>query len=756
MRSILNPGHRAGCLLLLLCALLMIQARPGAAELLGPDGSPLNPTVGEPNWVPDRIIVKFRPGAMTLPEGKSDARVSELTTEPQVQCLLTASAATSATRVFPSFTKADSVRALKTGKPVGVKRFGFDRVFLLFFDPGSDVENLVDMYRASPDVVYAEPDYLYSADATPWDPYFSNGSQWALEQPSDEDIDATTAWDVSVGSYSIRLAILDSGIDYNHLDLGEGFGTGCKVSGGYDYVNDDSDPMDDRYHGTHVAGIAAALTKNALPPAVQPKGPVLPGTRIGIAGVAGGWGYNHGTGSGNMGVQVLAMKVLNAYGSGSASTSANAIVEAADPQGWAADVLNCSFGGYAGSETQSLAVRFAAEMGCVLVASKGNTDSWDHHYPSDYSNGAWTISVGATDQWGNRWQDSNKGNGIDVVAPGVGIVSTMPTYLTSGMQYYGYSTDYEWLTGTSMATPHVAGLSALLLSKKNWLHRDDVEQIIRLSAEDKGDPGYDDWYGAGRINAADAMAFMVAPWAFDQCAVQGGTEVSSQWRTIEYLSDCGPIAQGTYRVRLRELRTGMSFPVQYSQTPHVWARGTGATQGWSDANPNWQTEWCGPVSLTTSGAELKTYVHEVYTLTWGFVGQFPCPPNEVVFAVSVLGIPAAGLAEGDGTVAACAQAASGLPHEDALAQNEPNPFDAKTEIRFQMPEPAHVSLRIYDLGGREVATLLDGELGAGYHRVAWEPGSAPDGAYVCKLATLPVNGQTCGGFKATRRMIRAR
>lgn len=364
--------------------------------------------------------------------------------------------------------------------------------------------------------------------ALPNDPLFSD--QWYLKQSSGEDINADTAWGYQKGNVNVRIGIIDTGVDYDNEDLGDGFGSTYKVKGGYDYYSGDSDPRDEFFHGTHVAGIAAALSNNYN----------SSGQREGIAGVAGGWDYNRQTGSGAKGAILYAFKV-GGTGTGISTIDAiQAIHDAADPNVYNVDILNNSWGGYQYNESVREAVNFAARMNRIFVAAKGNDSTGDRHYPSDYDY-SWVISVGATNQsgalaaypdWG--WPQntgSNYGNGVDVVAPGTKILSTTPITLTSGMQLYGVSTHYDYLSGTSMATPQVTGLAALLLSEAEGLgitlHPDDVQGIIRASADDKGSPGYDAYFGAGRINAGKALERLHDPYVLVHETATGGSSVST-------------------------------------------------------------------------------------------------------------------------------------------------------------------------------------------------------------------------------------
>ncbi|MDO8549942.1 MAG: S8 family serine peptidase, partial [Ignavibacteria bacterium] len=214
---------------------------------------------------------------------------------------------------------------------------------------------------------------------------------------------------------------------------------------------------------------------------------------------------------------------MNSQGSRTTTHIVNAIIEGSDPSaggwGYGIQVLNLSLGGYGYDELYRTGLNYVAMMGRVLVASKGNNNTSQFHYPSDYD-GSWVISVGATNRSGFRagpgdpgWGSggSNYGNSIDVVAPGTMTLSTMPTYSTSQMNLYGLNTSYDSLSGTSMAAPHVSGLATLLISQNPNLHSQDVQGIIRASVDDKGDAGYDNFYGAGRINSGRALKYMQTP-----------------------------------------------------------------------------------------------------------------------------------------------------------------------------------------------------------------------------------------------------
>ncbi len=302
--------------------------------------------------------------------------------------------------------------------------------------------------RQNPLVEYAEPNYIVRAVLTPNDPYFSY--QWGLTR-----IGAPQAWDVTTGSSDLIIAIVDSGIDLDHPDLSG------KIIWGYDYVNGDWVPDDDHGHGTHVAGIAAAKTNNST----------------GVAGVS--WG-----------ARLMALKVLDAGGNGTYANVASAVTYAANH---GAKIINLSLGGDYDSQTLHEAVIYAHNAGCVIVAATGNNGNGSVLYPARYAE---AFAVAATDSNDQRAWFSNYGPEVDVAAPGVSIYST---YRGGG---------YTYMNGTSMAAPHVAGLAALIWSTYPGYINDQVESRTEMTAVDLGTPGWDPYYGHGRI---DARAALCAP-----------------------------------------------------------------------------------------------------------------------------------------------------------------------------------------------------------------------------------------------------
>lgn len=643
----------------------------------------------EGDYVANEIIVRFRPGTVDVPAdqrripiaGRPDV-VENLIPNPDLRRVLQQTGVQALRKVFRKFAPGDTLRTLENGRQVEVP--DLSQTLVLEFPSGANVPQLIDRFAARSDVLYAEPNHRYSfgvgrpeRDSTrpftiksqisleyqtssfPNDPRFDD--QWSLERSDDEDIDAKAAWNVQKGNYDQKIGIMDSGIDYNNKDLGNGFGLGEKVVGGYDFHDNDSDPMDTFFHGTHVAGIAGALTNNFN----------SSGNREGIAGIAGGDGYDATTANGDRGAQLFAFRIGSSAGV-DADDAAEAIVEAADPDdddwGYGIDVLNNSWGGTEYNETVRSALNYAALFNRVFVAAKGNLDSSELHYPSDYDD-SWVISVGATNKEGDRaepgdpgWSQnpprgSNYGNGIDLVAPGTAILSTMPTSQTSIMIDQGWPTNYAGtesfsdgapISGTSFAAPHVSGTAALLLSEADdqglSLHAEDVEGLIRASAEQTepdDNPGYDDEFGDGRLNAARALDRFSSPWVLDHESATGGSSVSSTdtYTLILYDEGVGDLPSGSYVGKRYTVERSVSLPDSYSETPDVWCRGPNASTGWSAANPNYQSGYCRVTSTDYTSADLRTYVYEIWDTSGQYLGWYPSKPEDVTFAYSVSGKP---------------------------------------------------------------------------------------------------------------------
>jgi len=340
-----------------------------------------------------------------------------------------------------------------------------NRLFVFKTSLTAAILELAAEYSQNPLVEYAEPDYIGQGGGAviPNDTRFAE--QWALHNvgqtggKEDADIDAVEAWEFTNGDKEVIIAVLDTGIDLQHPDLKS------KIVAGFDFVNSDDDAQDDHGHGTSNAGIIGAVTDN----------------HEGIAGVC-------------QDCTLLPVKVLSAANFGFYSWWAKGIRFAVEQH---AHVIAMSLGGNVFSQSLKDAVDFAYNNGVVLVSISHNFGNDALYYPGGFEN---VIAVGATDMNDKRWANSNFGSHLDVVAPGKSILTTKKAGAYS-----------RW-TGTSQAAAHVAGLAALLLSLKPELTPAQVREIIEQTAEDKvglaaeDTPGWDMYYGHGRINAYQALA----------------------------------------------------------------------------------------------------------------------------------------------------------------------------------------------------------------------------------------------------------
>jgi type VII secretion-associated serine protease mycosin len=338
---------------------------------------------------------------------------------------------------------------------------------------GQDAMAALGAMQGRSEIQYAEPDYLFKA--APPAPAFKARARQPLRR-----VQALTSLQVTSNQWGLLkmdiphvspldtgarviVAVLDTGVDLGHPDL-----QGCLLAG-ISTLPNSSGPADDHGHGTHVSGIIAAQGINNV------RG-VAPGCRI------------------------MPVKVLGADGMGDTANIVTGILWAVDH---GAQVINMSLGGTGGSQALREAVEYAINKNVVVVAAMGNDGANTEDYPAGYPG---VIAVGATDNTDTVADYSNYGSWESVVAPGSDILSTLPTYPVYETTHDDFKQQgYDTMDGTSMATPMVSGLAALILSHYPGMPASQVKSRIENAATDLGDPGFDNHYGHGLVNAYQAV-----------------------------------------------------------------------------------------------------------------------------------------------------------------------------------------------------------------------------------------------------------
>ncbi len=374
--------------------------------------------------------------------------------------------------------------------PAGKEAENLSKWFVLKIAAGKDLDSTLNLLQQNRAVEHAVPNRKLRLHYTPNDPHLAQ--QWHLDA-----LDAYNAWDTQRGSAEVLVAVIDTGIEYDHPDLQQNMwvNAGEDINGngvvdesdfngidddlnGYvddlrgwdftdapdypaagDYLGRDNDPYDEMGHGTQVAGIIAAVADNSK----------------GIAGLA------HGC-------RIMNLRSFTSGGEGDEDDSAAAILYAV-AQG--AQIINMSWGDEFITLLLDDVLRYAAQKGAVLIASAGNAGNDKIHYPSALEV---AISVGAVDRDKSRAGFSNYGATLDLVAPGVDIFTT-----TLDAAYDSSS------SGTSFSAPMVSAAAALLLSADPLLNADALRGVLMTTATDLGTNGFDPFYGAGLLNIDRAL-----------------------------------------------------------------------------------------------------------------------------------------------------------------------------------------------------------------------------------------------------------
>jgi serine protease len=464
----------------------------------------------------------------------------------------------------------------------------------------------VKQLQSDPNVEYAEPNYIFKDSSyTSNDPLYTNGTLWGLNNTGqnggtvDKDINAPEAWNTAASQPGVKIAILDSGVDYTHPDLAANIDllntSGAVTPGninGYNFCDvanctglGNNNPMDDYGHGTMVAGIAAAVGQNNIGGiGACPKCTIMP------------------------------IKVIDSSGNGTASSITSGIYYAIDH---GAKVISMSLGA-GGITSQSIhnAIAQAVSQNIIVVAAAGNCGdssfasngcSYQNQpvYPGSDSN---VIAVGSIDRNGNKSSFSNANSYVDVVAPGEDIVSTIPSgkYVDSSCNDSNFGTANDGFadcSGTSMSTPYVAGGIGLMLSVNPNLNFYSVKNILQSTSKDIGAAGYDiqTGYGIMDLNAAVNQAPQV----------------------------CTSAPTNFYCVELYNNNSLSGYPVAQINAPDIVADWGQGSPGYNLPNDNFSLRWLGQFNfdagdytfITNADDGMRVYIDNVLFINrWNPVG----------------------------------------------------------------------------------------------------------------------------------------
>lgn len=668
-------------------------------------------------YATDRIVVTFDP--QTIKEFDKTALRAGRTSIAAIDALGERYKAREILRQFPGYDPS------KRNDPHDLSRF-----YKIYFNEEIDALAVADAYKALEGVIDAQPVGIHYATAMPNDPQFVD--QWHLNQSQDHDVDGPEAWGIETGDASIIVAVMDTGVRYYHKDIGGSNTSSADTSGtdgniwintaekngaanvdddgngyvddwvGYDFVasstfphpnedgdTPDNDPRDFNGHGTHCAGNVAALNNNGY----------------GVCSVSGGWGDGTLQPDGN-GVKVMCLRIGYSTFIGLGLINMDAAAEAfqyATDNG--AKIASCSWGS---SDTGGLgaAVDNFINAGGLVFHAAGNDNKDDPDYLDNRGD---CISVASTDSNDAKSDFSNYGTWVDISAPGSDILSLVENPDDEANDYVSV------MSGTSMATPIAASVAALIWSRHPDWTADQVKQRLYDSADNIDatiGQNYVGKMGAGRVNAYNAVndapiavrlsSFTATPLSSHKVAVT--------WQTASEVNTAGFFIQ-----RKKNEHDGFER-INDFMIPATGSTATGAQYEYVD-----EIEVSGSLSYRLEEIALdgKSTVYQPV-----FISTISNTEN---------------------------QSASVLTFK--LKQNYPNPFNPQTRIAYDIAKQGHVTLQVFDLTGRLVKQLVNGEQKEGSYEATWngtnETGQkVVSGVYFYRL--------TAPGFVSTRKMLLSR
>ncbi len=443
-----------------------------------------------------------------------------------------------------------------------------ETVDLLVPDDSVDTDELVEEIEGKPGVAAACRNEMVELYELPNDPYIADGRAWQFQMIGAED-----TWNKARGSHTVKVAVIDSGLNVNHPDLAGR----CEI--GYDYVERTSRSMKDLVgHGTEVSGLIAATANN----------------NIGISGIAG-----------EAPVKVVAYRVGGAYAGDKLLNGAYIIAAmeeiAARPD---IQIVNMSFGSEVLDSVKEEAIRKLKASGKLLVASSGNDGDTRYNYPASCEG---VISVSALNAECRASDFSNRNSQVDLCAPGDGVCTT------------DAGGDYSYVSGTSYASPIVAGAAAVLKCVNGGMTAEQIEEALKSTAKDLGPVGRDDVYGYGMIQLQNAAAEAAsAPQISYQTHVQ-----KIGWQDFKYDGDISGTSGSGLRLEGIKINISGSDDLGVSYRTHVQGYGwqsyvsDGAMSGTSGEGKRLEAI---QMKLTGRDADRYDIYYRVHTQSYGWLG----------------------------------------------------------------------------------------------------------------------------------------
>jgi subtilisin family serine protease len=664
-------------------------------------------------YIPNQMVLKLAPSAADVNVIRSNDET--LTGKVSLDDLNRKYGVTKFVREFP---EPPSITERAVGPPVTVvPHEDLTKYYVVQFSEKFSLKQVMADYRANEYVDNVEAIGVHPVlEMIPNDPYFAT-DQWNFKDGTDNDIDATDAWDLETGDASVIVGDLDTGVQYNSRDLGglspytngnmwindlEYNGTAGVDDDGNGYVDDwigwdfvdnvsgawpgedadtpDNEPTDFNGHGTHVGGIMGAITNN----------------NVMVAGLAGGW--NAAQNDPANGVKVMACRIgwsaphpVYGYEVGYVRMdfAAQAIYYAVNN---GATALNCSWGS-SNSGGLGAAVTYAVDHGVVVVHAAGNSGNSVADYLGNRTD---VLNVAATDSSDVKASFSNYGTWVDLAAPGVDVLSTYSLH---------YNPNYvAWVSGTSQASPHVCGAAALLRSYVPGLTRQEVFDLLVGYTDniDAQNPSYVGLLGSGRLNVFKSLDAAIAPSV---------TVIQPNGGEVLYI--------------------GQHYDITWDASDNVAIESTLVDYS-VDSGVDW--------------SRIATLSGNPGVFTWTVTG----PPSDQcrvrVTCYDQVGVSGSDMSDDDFCPPYSSSADGSTPRRGlkivgpdtapaatALYQNAPNPFNPQTRIPYALAENGHVRIDVFNVRGQRVATLVDEYQTAGHKTVLWNASEVASGIYFYRL-----------------------